>query len=114
MTNQISRSLLVLMIFMSKVGISAPEKVPVITEYFAYQLIKEKPLENAHYIATPWAYLINHNLLAKIPEITGIQNGVTVCQHINYEQIIPYLKKMGIKTLFTPHVPNGKQYNGIT
>jgi len=125
MINQITRSLLVLIIFICKnspciagqitvINSDLFGKDPVITEYFAYQLLEKNPLKNAHYVAAPWAYLINHNLLAQIPKIDRIENGVTVCQHINYEQIIPHLKAMGIKTLFTPHVPNGKKFEGIT
>ena len=33
----------------------------------------------------------------------------TVCQHIYFHKIIPILKKMGIKYLFTPHAKKNQQ-----
>jgi hypothetical protein len=84
----------------------------VSTELTAYQLISNHPLKNnINYVAFPWAVLINKNLLHTVPEI-NVENGYTVCQHIRYEKIIPILKKMGVKVLFTPHVD--KDYDGIT
>lgn len=84
----------------------------VSTEKISYQLIANNEISNhINYVAYPWAVLINKNLLHTIPDIK-IENGYTVCQHIRYEKIIPILKKMGIKVLFTPHVD--KDYDGIT
>lgn len=84
----------------------------VSTELTAYQLIASHPIKkNINYVAFPWAVLINKNLLHTLPDIK-IANGYTVCQHIRYEKIIPILKQMGVKVLFTPHVD--KDYEGIT
>ena len=86
----------------------------VTTEKIAYELLKENPLACAcTYVAIPWAVLINTNKLNKVPALQ-CKGGCTVCQHIQFEKIIPTLKKMGIQTLFTPHVCKGKKYSGIT
>ncbi len=84
----------------------------VSTEQVSYQLIANHEIKNQiNYVAYPWAVLINKNLLHTIPNVK-IENGYTVCQHIRYEKIIPILKKMGVKVLFTPHVD--KDYEDIT
>lgn len=84
----------------------------VSTEQQAYELICQNPIhEQINYVAYPWAVLINQNLLNTVPNLK-IENGYTVCQHIRYEKIIPILKQMGVKVLFTPHVD--KDYEGIT
>ena len=86
------------------------ERVP--TEYMAYKAIEKNNLKiNVNYFAIPWAALINRNKLYLIPQIK-VKGGCTVCQHVGYEKIIPILKKIGINTLFTPHV--NKKYRGIT
>jgi hypothetical protein len=77
-------------------------KDPVRTEYEAYLLLKDNPIESEHYVAIPWAFLINSKQLDRVPNI-HVPGGFTVCQHIYYEKIIPILEKMGIDTLFTPH-----------
>lgn len=85
---------------------------PLATEFTAYKLLKKKPIEkNINYLAIPWSVLINRNELNKIPDIK-LNGGFTICQHIKYEKIIPILKKIGIDTLFTPHVY--KRYTDIT
>lgn len=87
---------------------------PVITEFKAYTLFSEHPLEAAvNYLAFPWAVFINTGQLNKVPDIT-LNGGFTICQHISYEKIIPILKRIGIDTLFTPHVPKDKKYEGLT
>ena len=84
----------------------------VSTEFSVYQQIKNQPLDiSTNYVAVPWAALINQNKLHLIPHIK-IDGGFTVCQHIRYEKIIPLLKRIGIDTLFTPHV--NKKYHDIT
>ncbi len=81
------------------------------TELLAYQLLQQHPLLNQiDYVAIPWAVFINQNRLSSLPEIQ-VNNGCTVCQHIRYEKIIPYLIKIGVKVLFTPHVD--KDYDQI-
>lgn len=87
---------------------------PIPTESFAYRLLQENPIPNTQYVAIPWAVLINTRKLNLIPPFK-VNNGVTVCQHIRYQQIIPLLKKTGIATLFTPHAQKNKQViDGVT
>lgn len=87
---------------------------PVTTEKKAFELLAAQPLSRElSYIAVPWALLINSNNLDKVPNIT-VTDGVTVCQHIQFEKIIPWCKKNGVTTLFTPHVEKNKRYEGIT
>ena len=87
----------------------------VSTEYSAYQLLTKKPLNNSVvYVAAPWAVLINQNRLSELEKISfSCEGGFTICQHIFYEKLIPVLKKLGIKTLFTPHAIKGKVYDGV-
>jgi FkbM family methyltransferase len=90
------------------------QKDSVTTEKNAYELLQKNPLPcTCNYIAVPWAVLINTNRLKQLPS-RQFNGGCTVCQHIQFEKIIPTLKKMGIQTLFTPHVCKGKKYEGIS
>jgi hypothetical protein len=90
------------------------KREPVATEFYAYQLLKKNPLpQDVHYLAVPWVVLINNGKLGLAPNIK-LNGGFTICQHIQFERIIPILKKIGIDTLFTPHVELGKKYDGIT
>lgn len=74
------------------------------TEGTALRLLHQQPLNVAFdYVAVPWSVMINEGLLGKLPAVQAT-GGFTVCQHISYEHILPVLKKMGIRTLFTPHV----------
>lgn len=85
------------------------------TEQLAYQLLKKDPLHvPVSYVAIPWAVHINKKQLDKVEKLNlKVENGFSICQHIKYEDIIPLLKKMGVKTLFTPHAIKGKVYEGI-
>lgn len=86
---------------------------PVTTEHDAYTLLKEASLEQeVNYLAIPWAVLINKKQLDRIPSFK-VNGGFTICQHIRYEVIIPLLEKMGIDTLFTPHVRKSRKYDKI-
>lgn len=88
------------------------EAIP--TEYAAFKILRDNPLSvDTHYLAAPWSVLLNtrkeffnsnHNL--------QIENGFTICQHISYAEIIPYLRDRGITTLFTPHAL--AHHNNIT
>ncbi|MDR3647101.1 MAG: exostosin family protein [Candidatus Babeliales bacterium] len=85
---------------------------PVPTEYLAYKLLKKNPIKkNINYLAVPWTQLIHKNQLDKAPNIK-LNGGFTICQHIDYEKIMPILEKIGINVLFAPHV--NKQYKNIT
>lgn len=84
------------------------------TEQTVFETLSQYPLKQAvNYLAVPWAVLINTRQLKRAPKIK-LKGGFTVCQHIRFEKIIPILKRIGIDTLFTPHVPKGKKYSGIT
>jgi predicted O-linked N-acetylglucosamine transferase (SPINDLY family) len=81
-----------------------------------------KSTDRINMVMIPWATLIdkysdltsngilpidkfkNLFIFSELNKFT-IKKGVsfTVCQHIYYHKIIPYLKKMGIDILFTPH-----------
>lgn len=94
-------------------GVSLFDKEPVPTEKLCYELIRNVSLPNATYVAVPWCVLINHKRFDLLPEHISVDNGVTVCQHIQFETILPALKKAGITTLFNPHAIKGKEYDGI-
>jgi predicted O-linked N-acetylglucosamine transferase (SPINDLY family) len=104
-------------------------QTPVITEEHSYNLIKNSNLK-CTYLAIPWATLldkytdrskdgvfpdIQYNNLNLIKDLhfLELQNGITVCQHIYFEKLIPLFKKIGITTIFTPHVDKTKTYTGI-
>ena len=89
------------------------QKEPVGTEFNAYKLLKEIPLDSEeNYLAMPWVVLINSNKLDMIPDI-NLNGGFTICQHIHFEKILPILRKIGINVLFTPHAIKNKYYDGI-
>lgn len=86
-------------------------KDPISTEYCAYLLLKERPLlQNVNYLAIPWVTLINRKILNKL-EIGNFRGGFTICQHADYEEIVPMLIKAGIDILFTPHAD--REYKNI-
>jgi len=86
------------------------EAIP--TEYSAFKILRNNPLKtNAHYLAAPWSVLLNtreqffrnnNNPKVQRPDWV-LEDGFTICQHISYTKIIPYLLKHGVTTLFTPH-----------
>lgn len=79
------------------------EAIP--TEYSAFKLLRDNPLAtNVYYLAAPWSVLLNTRRRFFDTKLNlNIENGFTICQHISYAQIMPYLKSHGITTLFTPH-----------
>ena len=79
----------------------ARERIP--TEFRAWKLLAaDPPPQPATYLALPWSVVINHNLFDQLPTLS-LQNGVTVCQHISFRNILPSFRKMGGTTLFSPH-----------
>ncbi|MGE0009504.1 MAG: exostosin family protein [Candidatus Babeliales bacterium] len=89
-------------------------KEPVPTEFNAYKIFLADPLpQDVHYLALPWTILIKKNMLDKIPDMY-LDGGFTICQHFQFEKIIPTLRRIGITVLFTPHVAEGMIYEGIT
>lgn len=81
------------------------------TEYMAYKALTKHPFTaNINFLAVPWSYLLDERL--PFPRIK-LQGGFTVCQHPDYELIIPHLINSGIDTLFAPFAKK-KSYPGIT
>jgi hypothetical protein len=95
--------------FEYKIELFSLESIP--TEYYAYQKLKEYPLKSdVVYLAIPWSVLINRKEIASL-DIGKIKNcDFTICQHVNYRKILPFLRKSGIRVLFAPHV-NGWHAN---
>ncbi len=88
-------------------------KDPVPLEYTCYKLLKEKPIKNVNYFAFGWVHAVNKDKTRKIINQiskTRCEGGFTICQCLP-ERIIPTLKKIGIDTLFTPHVIKNKTYD---
>jgi len=80
-------------------------KEPVQTEGTAYRLLKAHPLaSDTTFLAAPWSVFLNHGGMSAVSDLRIEGGGFTVCQHIRYQEIIPILQKIGIDTLFTPHV----------
>lgn len=89
---------------------------PVITEKTFYEQNKH----DEKYIGFPWATIIdkryNENVIYKIIQ-PNINNNLyfTCVQHISFRKIIPLLKALNIKCLYTPHKIIGEDIiSGIT
>jgi hypothetical protein len=78
---------------------------PVITEKTFYEQNKADPM----YLPVPWATCIDKRInitrLFNILKQLGISKKpyYTCCQHIYFRKLIPVLKALGIKTIYTPH-----------
>jgi mannosyltransferase OCH1-like enzyme len=89
---------------------------PVITEKEFYNQNKEDP----NYCGVPWATCIdkrvNTNILIKIIyQYVHYKQYYTCCQHINFRKLIPLMKIIGIKTVYTPHKIKGEDIiHGVT
>jgi len=85
---------------------SPANRVP--TEASAHELLCRDPVFEENYVAVPWTDLIlernldDRKIRRRLRRIK-VDSGFTICQHIDYEQIIPLCKRMGVDTLFTPH-----------
>jgi hypothetical protein len=89
------------------------QKTLVPTEYYAYQKLKKTPLYvDVTYVAVPWYQLINKNLLDTVANIK-VERGFTICQHIKYPKIIPYLQKMGVSVLFATHALKQERHGDL-
>jgi len=81
------------------------KRVP--TELTALQIFEANPID-VPYIAAPWAAIINDERLDEAQQLLRsmrIKAGAfTICQHISYHRIIPILKELNLRALFTPHV----------
>ena len=84
---------------------------PVITEKTFYEQNKEEPM----YLGLPWATILDKRyplleLEEKIDkELTG-NAYYTCCQHISFRKLLPLFRKLGIKSVFTPHKKIGESY----
>ena len=94
---------------------------PVLTEKYAYDLLKESPLKSeVTYLAVAWSTLIDkldfgspeakvdaRNHLQNLKQL-NLTNAFTVCQHDRFHLILPTLKKAGVGLLFASHMVEGK------
>ena len=77
---------------------------PVPTERTVYELMKKHtPPTHITYIAAPWSTFFKKKMSLNNIKIPHCNNGITVCQHVRYEELIPLLLQHGIETIFTPH-----------
>jgi hypothetical protein len=88
---------------------------PVITELAAATLISKNKKLNEKYQAIPWATLADlwinlskqdprkNKALDYLENVPYIENSFTVCQTYRFRQLLPFFKKAGITTVFTPH-----------
>lgn len=77
---------------------------PVKTEEEFYIQNKDNP----NYLGLPWATFldksVNHNALVKaLLPLIKTKNTYTCCQHIYFKKLIPIMKIIGVKALYTPH-----------
>jgi len=84
---------------------------PVKTEEVFYEQNKDK----VNFCGIPWATIldkrVNMNQLFKylIPFFKH-KDYYTCCQHISFRKLIPLMKLLGIKTIYTPHKVIGEDY----
>jgi len=96
---------------------------PVLTEKYAYELLKEVPLKSsATYLAVAWSTLIDKlefgsdedkkNAKRHILELRNLKltNAFTACQHDRFHLILPTLKEIGVSLLFASHMVKGEGY----
>lgn len=72
----------------------------VTTEKYWSEIFRSIP--NRNFLTAPWAGMINKEIVSEF-SCEHIEDGITVCQHIRYREIIPLLARAGVKLLFTPH-----------
>lgn len=94
---------------------------PVITEKTFYEQNKN----DSYYMGIPWATIIDnltrYKILDKINKIKSSvlnykkhDNYYTCCQHIFFRKLIPFMKLLGIKYVYSPHKIKGEdEVNGI-
>ena len=63
-----------------------------------------------NYIGFPWASLLDNKINMKIPfrKIFNGNNNITCCQHISFRKTLPFLKRIGVTKLYTPHKIRGE------
>jgi len=87
---------------------------PVTTELTSFLLLKTNSRYlKANYVAFPWATLFDRHLFFKDNSLLDIANQLqidktketfTVIQHIGWREFLPVIRKIGITTVFTPHL----------
>jgi len=83
---------------------------PVITEYQIFKSFKESKNIPMNYFAFPWANLIDdklkdNNIIKEFLQRYRVENKdcFTVIQHIHFRNLVPLIKKIGIKYIFSSH-----------
>lgn len=87
--------------------------------FWQYPAITEKTFseQNIHrraYVSVPWATVIDkrYNLEDVYQQVRSRYNEdleyFTCCQHISFRKLIPLLKKLNIRKVFTPHKVKGE------
>ena len=101
-----------------------PWQEPVITEKECYECLKNDPIKaDVTFLSVPWAPIIDHKnfglpknkskaekFLRDLRKLR-IENSFTVCQSYRFKEITPYLRRAGIKVLFTPHATHDVPYS---
>tara|TARA_R100001594_G_scaffold139265_1_gene183536 strand:- start:49 stop:972 length:924 start_codon:yes stop_codon:yes gene_type:complete len=101
-----------------------PWQEPVITEKECYECLKNDPIKaDVTFLSVPWAPIIDHKnfglpknkskaekFLRDLRKLR-IENSFTVCQSYRFKEITPYLRRAGIKVLFTPHATHDAPYS---
>jgi len=88
---------------------------PVITEQEFYNQNKQNP----NYCGIPWATFIDkrvdtNTILKLVIPYVKHKNYYTCCQHISFRKLVPLMKILGVKTVYTPHKVKGEdKINGV-
>lgn len=72
------------------------------TEAMSRELLASDPIAHVNYAAVPWCELLKAKNVRAAKAI-HVDGGFTICQHIDYQDIIPYCQEIGVDTIFTPH-----------
>jgi hypothetical protein len=87
-------------------------------EYTMYKVFSRdynKYQTDITYIAIPWCDYIKSKSLHLLDKIKDTyDNACTVCQHCDIKKIVPYCKKLGIKTVFTPQATTRLKSSDVT
>ncbi len=91
-------------------------EIPILTaEEKAYEFLCSKPIEkNINYLAVPWGVFFRRKNFTKVTLFKKLNDGFTICQHVEYRKIIPTLRELGVNILFAPHASKRQEYKDIT
>ena len=73
--------------------------------------VQPRTLADESHHQLPWVDAQNEKL-ANLLGTQAVDNGFVVCQHIFFRTLVPYLKKLGVNTIFTPHAKE-EYYMGV-